>query len=162
MQFGNRPLCQFSFYCRFAKKQQRVNQTKELMLSHTSLFFVSEYIWRKPYQYPNFLLFGTRVQIQILTLLYRAFTDTYIDIHLNRLFQDFYLPMLQLIPALPNLPPLRFHCVRGYWDLTQDFAIGSQTLLPKLPKLWFFAGFSLYFARRINEAAMGGAGDIIF
>ncbi len=30
------------------------------------------------------------------------------------------------------------------------------------PNLWFFAGFSLYFARRINEAAMGGTGDIIF
>ncbi len=35
--------------------------------------------------------------------------------------------------TLLHLPPLRFHCIGGYWDRTQDFGdfgIGSQTLLP--------------------------------
>ncbi len=33
-----------------------------------------------------------------------------------------------------HLPPLRFHCVGGCWDRTQDccdFGIGSQTLYPQ-------------------------------
>jgi hypothetical protein len=35
--------------------------------------------------------------------------------------------------TLLHLPPLRFHCVGGYWDRTHDccdFTIDSQTLLP--------------------------------
>ncbi len=36
-----------------------------------------------------------------------------------------------LYSTLLHLPPLKFHCVGGYWDRTQDccdFGIGSQTL----------------------------------
>jgi len=36
-----------------------------------------------------------------------------------------------LYSTLLHLPPLRIHCVGGYWDRTQDccaFGIGSQTL----------------------------------
>jgi hypothetical protein len=36
-----------------------------------------------------------------------------------------------LYSTLLHLPPLRFHCVGGCWDRTQDccdFGIGSQTL----------------------------------
>jgi hypothetical protein len=39
-------------------------------------------------------------------------------------FYERYLTLL-------HLPPLRFHCVGGYWDRTQDccgFGINSQTL----------------------------------
>jgi hypothetical protein len=35
--------------------------------------------------------------------------------------------------TLPHLPPLRFHCVGGRWDRTQDscdYVIGCQTLEP--------------------------------
>jgi hypothetical protein len=35
--------------------------------------------------------------------------------------------------TLLHLPPLRFHCVKGCWDLTQDycdFGIDSHTLYP--------------------------------
>ncbi len=30
--------------------------------------------------------------------------------------------------TLLHLPPLRFHCVGGCWDRTQDYGIGCQTL----------------------------------
>jgi hypothetical protein len=38
-----------------------------------------------------------------------------------------------LYSTLLQIPPLRFHCVRGYWDRTQDscdFGISSQTFYP--------------------------------
>ncbi len=38
-----------------------------------------------------------------------------------------------LYSTLLHLPPLRFHCVEGCWDRTQEwcnFGIGSQTLKP--------------------------------
>jgi hypothetical protein len=38
-----------------------------------------------------------------------------------------------LYSALLHLPPLKFHCVGGCWDRTQDccvFGIGGQTLEP--------------------------------
>ncbi len=42
-------------------------------------------------------------------------------------FSMFYV----LSSTLLHLPPLRFHCIGGWWDRTQDccdFGIGSQTL----------------------------------
>jgi hypothetical protein len=41
----------------------------------------------------------------------------------------FFMYVLYL--TLPHLPPLRFHCVGGCWDRTQDscdFGIGCQML----------------------------------
>ncbi len=49
----------------------------------------------------------------------------------KRGFLDFF--MFVLYSTLLRLPPLRFHCVGGCWDRTQDscdFGIGCQTLKP--------------------------------
>jgi hypothetical protein len=52
-------------------------------------------------------------------------------INSNRgIFWVFFYVGTVLSSTLLHLPPLRFHCVGGYWDGTQyccDFGMGSQT-----------------------------------
>jgi hypothetical protein len=46
---------------------------------------------------------------------------------------EFFWIFSLLYSTLLHLPPLRFHCVGGYWDRTQDscdFGIGFQRLYP--------------------------------
>jgi hypothetical protein len=50
--------------------------------------------------------------------------------YLNKVFLGFFV-MYVLYSTLLHLPPLRFHCVGGCWDRTQDscdFGIGFQML----------------------------------
>jgi hypothetical protein len=50
---------------------------------------------------------------------------------ISKLLNRFLFFLNVLYSTLLHLPPLRFHCVGGCWDRTQDFCdfgIGSQTL----------------------------------
>jgi hypothetical protein len=56
---------------------------------------------------------------------------SYLDKELSIFVKIFNRGIFFRYSTLLHLPPLRFHCVGGCWDRTQDcydFGIGSQTL----------------------------------
>jgi hypothetical protein len=78
-------------------------------------------------------LMGSTVSSKILACGYKEFfflcykRERKVNRGIFLVFFFFYV----LYSTLLHLPPLRFHCVGGCWDRTQDccdFGIGSQTL----------------------------------
>jgi hypothetical protein len=85
---------------------------------------------------PNFALFEAK---QITVYVVSTPQKIYQNKELNKVtwlttpLVLYIIALISITEMLLHLPPLRFHCVGGCWDRTQDscdYGIGCQTLYP--------------------------------